>query len=286
MYPIEPDPHRLADAIQAEAAAVADLIRSADPALTDAPVPGLSWTAAEVGRHVASALHGFAMTISGDSARDIDLPVRGTHETVGDYLARANEVTLALVPVTDLASVAQAVADGGTALARVARQEGLDVDRECPTPWYCPGTTRSVGTLLALGVTETLVHGWDLAGAFGRRRMISDELAATAAGTVMSQMLPLMANSTQGPRSDLHDGSYEIRLVGEPSFRIEVKDGTVRATGAGPGADCIIRMSPAWSLLVGFGRVPVWRAVVRGQAMAYGRRPWAAARFAALTGAV
>jgi hypothetical protein len=38
-------------------------------------------------------------------------------------------------------------------------------------------------------------------------------------------------------------------------------------------------LDPVAFLLVGYGRISPWAAVVRGGGMAYGRRPWLGVRF-------
>jgi hypothetical protein len=40
--------------------------------------------------------------------------------------------------------------------------------------------------------------------------------------------------------------------------------------------DVRLSVEPVTYLLVTFGRLPVWRAVIRGQMVTWGRRPWRA----------
>ncbi len=50
-----------------------------------------------------------------------------------------------------------------------------------------------------------------------------------------------------------------------------------RSAPAAPTAN--LSFDPVAFLLVGYGRISPWSAIVRGRALAYGRRPWLGFRF-------
>lgn len=54
----------------------------------------------------------------------------------------------------------------------------------------------------------------------------------------------------------------------------------VTAGPAGPRerVDCEIWADPVAFLLVGYGRLATWRAILSGGVLSWGRRPWTAAR--------
>lgn len=286
MFPVTPDPHTLADAIQRESHRVATLLRDIPPGLWDAPVPGLEWTGGQCAQHVGAVVSGFAASIRGDldDLGDLGLPAADPDISVGDYLALSTVASMDRSPAEPVA-LAQTIEEDGHALARLAR-DPIDLDRVCPTPWYGPGRTRTTGTLLAVAVSELLVHGWDLHGAFDRPRSIEPRGATAAAGTVMSQMLPfLAAPAAASPASDSEPSpttTYEVHIRGGDRFQIRSGGGTITAHEVGQTPDCVISMTGPWSLMVGFNRAPLWRAVASGKIVTYGRKPWLARTFGSI----
>lgn len=74
--------------------------------------------------------------------------------------------------------------------------------------------------------------------------------------------------------------TYEVRLRGGgPRFVVRVADGAAEVRAAGGPIDCVISADPATFLLVGYGRMPHRRALLRGGMLAGGRRPWLGLRF-------
>jgi len=158
-----------------------------------------------------------------------------------------------------------------------ALDTGPDLGAERPTPWYGVGVTRTVATLAALSVSESVVHGYDLAGAFRTRPWLDERSAAAAAAIVMSEMLPLLVDPA-GARG--FTGSFEVRIRRAPRFVLRVDAGEARAEPAGGrGVDCVLSLSGCDALLVGFRRRRLWRAIASGGALALGRRPWLGLRF-------
>jgi SCP-2 sterol transfer family len=73
---------------------------------------------------------------------------------------------------------------------------------------------------------------------------------------------------------------YEIGVRGGgPRFVVRVADGAAEVRAAGDPVDCVISAAPAAFLLVGYGRLPIGRALLRGGALAWGRRRWLGLRF-------
>jgi hypothetical protein len=58
-----------------------------------------------------------------------------------------------------------------------------------------------------------------------------------------------------------------------------VGDGAAEVRAASDPVDCVISAAPAAFLLVGYGRLPIRRALLRGGVLAWGRRPWLGLRF-------
>jgi putative sterol carrier protein len=71
-------------------------------------------------------------------------------------------------------------------------------------------------------------------------------------------------------------------MRGGAGYRLAVDRGTAVVAAAGPQADCTITADPVAFLLLGYGRIPQWAAVIRGQLRPGGRKPWLALRFGSL----
>ena len=76
--------------------------------------------------------------------------------------------------------------------------------------------------------------------------------------------------------------SFELRMRGGSSYRMAVEDGAAVVTAAGERADCTITADPVAFLLLGYGRIPQWSPVIRGQLRPGGRKPWLAMKFGTL----
>jgi hypothetical protein len=136
------------------------------------------------------------------------------------------------------------------------------------------------GSLLAMAVSEFLVHGYDLAraaGAVNRPSAATLTSATAVTATVMSEMLPRVLDER---RAAEFAGSFEIRVRGGQPFVLRIADGKASCeVGESRDVDCILSLSAYDALLMGFGRVPVWRVIASGKALSYGRRPWLGPRF-------
>ena len=74
--------------------------------------------------------------------------------------------------------------------------------------------------------------------------------------------------------------THEIRVRGGgPRFVVRVADGAAEVRAPGDPVDCVISADPETFLLVGYGRLPIGRALLRGGVLAWGRRPWLGLRF-------
>jgi hypothetical protein len=121
------------------------------------------------------------------------------------------------------------------------------------------------------------VHGHDIATGTGRPWPIAAEHAKLILGTVCPKMWPLVVRPEAGRVVPV---TYEIRLRGNgPRYVVRVADGTAEVRGAGGPVDCVISADPVTFLLVGYGRMPLVRALLRGGMLAWGRRPWLGLRF-------
>ncbi|MBR7830598.1 maleylpyruvate isomerase N-terminal domain-containing protein [Actinospica sp. MGRD01-02] len=291
MWSLTPDEQAVSKAFEQESERVISLVRGSRDLRE--PVPGLKWTVGQLAAHLTAVYLTFGATMRGDYqdarlttavaaavAAVVAAPdgARGLPATV----AAANEYAIEQLAVDSPEAAADGLAVNAAALlTALAGQD--DLAREVDTPWYGEGMTRSVGTLASLAVTESLVHGRDLARAMHADARMSQASAAAATPTVMSAMLPLLfdANRAKGLEAD-----YEVRLRGAAGFLVRIADGTAECSDAlergERKVDCVISLDPRAALLVGFGRCSLARAIVSGGALSTGRRPWLGLRFTTL----
>ncbi|WP_084598763.1 maleylpyruvate isomerase N-terminal domain-containing protein [Actinoplanes subtropicus] len=279
MMTVPPDRDALVEALGRESRRVAEMVRRAER--LDAPVPGLAWSAGQLAGHLCVVYRAFAGTVRGEAFGPELAGVIGTGDTLPEVVAATNARAVEVVHFERPAEAADALAEGASGLAgALAASPDLEVAR--PAPWYGAGVTRYVATLGAIGVSETLVHGRDLALALGGDPRMPAAAAVCAAPTVMSEMLPLLVDQRAARGLT---ATFELRVRGGRGFVLHLSEGVARSTplpSADRPVDCVISLSACAALLVAFNRMPVWRAIATGQILSYGRRPWLGPRFRGL----
>ena len=233
-----------------------------------APVPGLSWTAAEVAAHVVADLRTYTGVVAGrgpavdpGTAPAAELGTAENQRQLAEYPERsldrlAAELTTAMPDFI-------AAANGAPAGALVSTPIGVDM---------------SPATLAAIVLGEQLIHGLDLARAAGRPWPIEAGDAALVIPGVI-ELLPAYLNREAA--RGLH-ARYELRS-GDLRYQLAVDDGTATVGPAAGQADCVITADPVAFLLVGYNRMSQWGPMLRGQLRAGGRKPWLGFKFNRLT---
>jgi uncharacterized protein (TIGR03083 family) len=281
MASVEPDGRAVRQALEHASERVAGLVRDAGP--LDGPVPGLEWTKAQLVGHLCAICEAFATTLRGEDfverfGKDF-IGSYGSGPSFRDAVADLNAKVIRYASFPTPVAAADALTSGAAALlAAFSTHQDLSVQR--PAPWYGPDITMPVGNLLALAVSELLVHGYDLARAVGADLRPSAATAASAtavAAAVMSEMLPRILDQ-RGASG--FNGSFEVRVRGGERFVLRIADGAAWSEPAeGRDVDCVISLSAYHALLMGYDRVPAWRVIASGKASAFGRRPWLGLRF-------
>jgi uncharacterized protein (TIGR03083 family) len=278
---VQPDGRAVRQAFERASGQAARLARSAAP--LDGPVPGLEWTKAQLVTHLLAICEAFAATLRGEDFAELFgaefIGSYGSGGTLPEAVAAVNARVVNGASFATSAAAADALTSGAaTLLAAFSTHDDLTVLQ--PAPWYGSEVAIPAGNLMSMAVSEFLVHGYDLARAVGANLRPSSATTASATavtGAVMSEMLPRLLNQQTAGR---FTGSFEIRVRGGDRFILRIADGRAWSEAAGSmPADCVLSLSGYDALLMGFNRVPVWRAIASGKARAFGRRPWLGLRF-------
>ena len=240
----------VADGVASLATAAGDLSRE---------VPRSEWTAAEAAAHIAVTQSIFANLVRG-----------GSHPFVGfepgEY-ARVNASLLEANPQRDPVGLARSIRD--------ATREFLEAANAPPggDTYESPLGRMPLATLLSYSMCHMLMHGHGLARATRQHSPIVAQHARLA--------MPFIEHATgfayAHKRLSGIDASIEFRLRGGQRFWIDFSPqrATVRYRGDGR-ADCHVVTDPVSFLLVAFDHAAPLGLVLRGQALAWGRRPWLA----------
>jgi uncharacterized protein (TIGR03083 family) len=238
--------------------AFADLLRTVPG---DKPIPGLEWTAGELGAHVLRA----AAVYERAAVEGVDVWPDLTQGAV------TNAEELTKIPDRDSTVIADKLA---TAFAPV-----YDAWRRADGPiHWAGGLMLPVEVVAGLQLGDVSVHGWDLARAAKAKWDIPREEAVLCLDAALSIAPHFLAPGAAG-----FTGTYDVRLRGDGRHVLAFDNGALRVDPAdAPRADCRLSADPATFLLASYGRVPVWRTAVTGAVMAMGRKPWLAFRFKSL----
>jgi hypothetical protein len=272
------------DALRDEVSRVTALLRSIrDPGA--APAVG-QWDLAEVAMHLSQGWLGIPGLARGDRSILYDLLPDGAG-VAGDSLVRdiadLGDVTTRLVradPERHLSMLADRI-------EACAKQYFVDCARQSPDelrPWLIQGTTLPLSAFTCHLLNETVVHGYDIARAAGRPWRINP---AHAVLLMDRFFIPLIqrADSRMLVNADTAAGlnaTFDVRIRGGSRLHLHFvfDDGTLRVeTPSARRVDCHLSADPVAFLLVFWQRQSQWAAIAKGQLMAWGRKPWLAARF-------
>ncbi|MFF2204869.1 maleylpyruvate isomerase family mycothiol-dependent enzyme [Streptomyces sp. NPDC058145] len=258
-------PEGLGQAIRGTAEEIAALVRRAgDTALA---VPGSEWTVGEVAAHLAMANELMADLAAGRERSYGD----GTPQSLAD----ANAESLAVFAERRAEPLATMITEQVEAFLDALSRSAAD--GQAPTT---PLGVMSRSVLASYLLTHMLGHGYDLARALKSPHMV-DPARVSLCMPFMLSVMPRVADpeATAGL-----EARYRIKLRGGETFGVSLADGAVRVTpGSAPqDVDCTILLDPVAFLLIALGRLNPWRAIARGQVLAWGRRPWLAPRFPTL----
>jgi uncharacterized protein (TIGR03083 family) len=245
-------------ALEASTDALVDAVRAHGRG--DRPIPHMTWTVGQCVAHMLISDWMYADQIVGPG---VTMRIDETSE-VNDWSVgpAAGLDPSAIVP--DMLRSTAHVLD-------VVR--GLSED--ATFTWWS-GAEARVETAIGLLVGERLVHGWDISRALDMPWPIDPGHASIAMAASFAAM-PLIVDEAAASGMN---AVFEMSLRGHERYELRFTDGNLVTSHAGRArdVDCRISADPVALLLTGYGRVPQWRAIVRGRLLAWGRRPWVGLR--------
>ncbi|MGH3919740.1 MAG: SCP2 sterol-binding domain-containing protein [Pseudonocardiaceae bacterium] len=134
-------------------------------------------------------------------------------------------------------------------------------------------------------LSETIMHGYDIAHAAGRKWRIEPARAAMVLGRFNAPIAQALAPRAfvNGAKAAGVQVTYDVRIRGGDSFYFIFDDGELRVEEpSSRRVDCHISADPVAMLMVFWSRQSQWTAIAKGKLMAWGRKPWLGPQFRAL----
>lgn len=268
-------------ALRHEVCRVTELLRSVrDP---DIPAVG-QWTLAEVAMHLSQAW----LVVPGLARRDLSRIYEVMPSLAGAAGAGLIRDISELDVVTDLGVRSDGERDLGVLADRI-EVRAAEFFSECAgrhadeqVPWMVDGVTVRLANLTGHLLNETVMHGYDIAQADRRTWHIE----STHAAMVLSEFIVPIIKAldpqalVDSERAAGLRATYALHIRGGERFHFVFENGTVAVEEPVPRRiDCHISADPVAFLMVVWGRRSQWSAIVRGQLLAWGRKPWLGPQF-------
>ncbi|MCF3105774.1 maleylpyruvate isomerase N-terminal domain-containing protein [Streptomyces roseoverticillatus] len=237
------------------------------------------WTVGDVGAHLAAVHLAYCSAVSpGESVEWDDILPPGDGPFI-ERITAVNAKSIGLFGGDERARLGDFIAEQGETFLRVT--EGLAPDTPVVTPWYGQELTLTLAAATGLMLSESLVHGLDIARGAGHQWPIGPDEARLVLGQSMPTMMPLALDTTKARDVSI---AFELVIKGGLQLAVVIHDGTMTVTRDAPPRtyDCRITATPTAFLLVSFRRTPIWKAIARGRIRAGGRRPWLAMQLSKL----
>jgi len=231
----------------------------------EAPALG-SWDVSQVATHISHAVD--TVTAMSEGGGNLIDDISGLASLTTVMVAGEGRRTLAEVADRIDASTARFLA-----AMDAAERRGDDDARS----WMVRGTVLRPSNLTCHILNELTVHGLDIARAEGVPWPIDRSHANLIVQGFLFPSLGVMGRSmvdqdtARGVRARM-----QIHLRGgggSACLRFDDGNLTVEPVAAGP-VDCHLSVDPAAFLLVAWARIGQTQAILRGQLLAWGRRPW------------
>ncbi|MDQ4012029.1 MAG: SCP2 sterol-binding domain-containing protein [Actinomycetota bacterium] len=163
--------------------------------------------------------------------------------------------------------------------------ECVGADPNAPRPWLVQGATVRQSTLTYHLLSETIMHGYDIAHAAGRTWRIEPAHAAMALGRFIVPIIQALDPRAlvNGTKAAGVRATYDVRIRRGDRFHFVFDNGSVRVVEpSSRRVDCHISADPVAFLMVIWARQSQWSAISKGKLMAWGRKPWLGPQLRAL----
>ncbi|GHC45125.1 maleylpyruvate isomerase N-terminal domain-containing protein [Streptomyces cinnamoneus] len=244
----------------------------------DAPSGVLVWTVGDVGAHLCAAYLAYCSAFTREF-EDWDAVLPPGDGPLNERITAVNAKAIGLFGGAERPYLGEFLAAHGETFLRAT--EGLAPDTPVPTPWYGRQAVLTLATATGLMLSESLLHGLDIARGARLPWTIGPDEARLVIGQSMPTMMPLVLDRAKAQGVDI---AFDLAVKGGPRLAVVIDDGTATVTRDAPPRtyDCRITATPTAFLLVSFRRTPIWKTIVRGQMRAAGRKPWLAPRLSRL----
>jgi hypothetical protein len=233
----------------------ADLVRSLPP--EPQTVVGSEWSTVEVGAHVLSLFRGYTRAAAGIA------PLWPSLDGVA-----GNQRLLDETPERSPGELADALEVAG------GEMRAAFADSDAPITVF-GDLAASAAAILGINAADVLLHGLDLARTTGTAWAI-DQRDAMLGFVSLVEILPAFVK----PEVTGFSATYGLHLRRNSDWMLAFDRGTLRIEPGRPErADCRISATPRGWMLAGYGRISPTRALLTGQVVPYGRKPWLAPRF-------
>ncbi|MCQ4081697.1 maleylpyruvate isomerase N-terminal domain-containing protein [Streptomyces sp. RB6PN25] len=263
-------------ALRAVIPRLAQLLRSI--ADMDAPSGVPPWTVGDVGAHLRACYLAYCSAFTHEFI-DWDRLLPPGDSPLIERITEVNARAVALFGTDQRLHAGDFVAEHGEMFLQAT--EGLAPDTPVNVPWYGKQLVITLGTATGLVLSESLLHGLDIARGARLPWTIAPGEARLVLGRTMPAMMPLVVNTAKAQGVSI---AFDLAITGGPRLAVVVDDGTATVTrDASPRRyDCRIMAAPTPFLLVSYRRMPLWKAIATGRVRAGGRKPWLGPRLAAL----
>ncbi len=247
------------EAVAAVGPRVSALLRSVQR--PNAPALG-EWDLTDTAIHLSLSADALCALVQGAGAMLADLWDLGT----------LNKTLVEGETTRDLGALADRI---DTTVSRFLTLVG-EAEDDGARPWVVEGVEAPLALLTCQMLNELVVHGWDIARAEGAPWPIERRHAALVlTGFVFPSMGSLGATMVDQDKGAGVRVTYDVRLRGGGRAVLRFDDGnlTVQPEPSGP-VDCHLSVDPVAFMLVGWGRISQGPAILKGQLLAWGRKPW------------
>jgi uncharacterized protein (TIGR03083 family) len=226
------------------------------------------WSVGDVAAHVSLAYLAYSSAAVGEFGEwtetipDLPAPIA--------RLKQLNTQSLEMVTAQDRENLGAILAERLEALLDASA--GRDPAEPCRAPWFGDDVRLPLGTVVGLILSESLLHGLDIARGSGQAWPIDKAPARLVLSLAFPTMMSLMVDAAVAKGLT---GTMRIHVRGGIDIGITAVDGSVgvEREPAAARADCHISADPVAFLLTASGRASQNRAIAAGKLVAYGRKP-------------